>query len=920
MRNNQPVTDSEYKVPEGVKLVSETDIRGSIIDCNDAFETASGFSKQQLINQPHNIVRHPDVPADVFADMWDTLKRGNAWSQIVKNRRSDGGFYWVKANATPVYENGKISGFMSVRTAACEEEIALAIDAYKMIASGQAKIQSGRVIKGMDWGKRNFFKRLQPQYQLTFLFVLFYLLPYSAYAYIDNHSLATVFSVFILGLIPPFIYGRNINHSQLEKCHILKRVSSGEKVDFGWTDPNTLDGKLQNSIQSASLVIQARMEEAACQLDKAEQLKSALDQLSSNVMIADKQLDIIYLNKQMMTFLKERETQLQKDLPDFKAEEVLGSNIDVFHKHPAHNRSRLESIQESCYAPISVAGYKMGLNVIPVLNRNKERVSTIVEWQDNTAEFQLMDEVGTTVKHAKEGLLNHRIDLEKTSGVALALGKSVNELLESIEKPINETVDVAVALSRGDLTHYVQGEFLGRFSVLQDSLNVAVDNLNSMMGQTLQASQSVAEGTDKISQGSFDLNERSKKQAASLEETAASMEEMTSTVNQNAQSAREAASLTQKTAISALQGVNVMEEAIASMEKVRDSSQKIHEIIGLIDSIAFQTNLLALNAAVEAARAGEHGRGFAVVAGEVRTLAQKSADASKEIRALIEDSVDRVTEGTDKVQKSGDALHTISESIENVNQLINSISQSSDEQSRGIGQLNESIAEIDNAVQQNTLMVEDTSETAAHLSSMSSMMTNSVKSFKMNPDTLNRDLNSSSGSFDFAAARRAHRQWRVNIRAYINDIAIDFDHNTAADGTACALGKWIYGLGKEYQHIPSYQKLEKIHLEMHDFIGKIMQMKDQGRVAEANQAMAKLKDESNFVIELIDQLEMDIAGDLMNDIGHHQIIKDLPEAEVISENNSVGSKTKTIHGQCCSASGVSHGPDDLTNAPKWSEF
>jgi len=418
----------------------------------------------------------------------------------------------------------------------------------------------------------------------------------------------------------------------------------------------------------------------------------------------------------------------------------------------------------------------------------------------------------------------------------------------------------AVALSEGDLTEHVQGEFLGRFAVMQDSLNVAVDNLSSMMSQTKVAVENVSGGSSQIYQGSIDLNNRTQEQAASLEQTASSMEQMTAAVKQNAENAQQAAEVTHTSAELAKSGVKVMDNAIDAMEQINASSQKINDIISLIDSIAFQTNLLALNAAVEAARAGEHGRGFAVVAGEVRTLAQKSADAAKDIRQLIEDTVKKVSEGTHHVKGSGESLHGIVDSINNVNLIIEEIASSSGEQSEGVGLVNQAITQIDSAVQQNAAMVEETAATAEELGSMSSLMSNNVKQFKVNPSTSNANMSMNAGDFDFSTARRAHRQWRVKVRAYINEVDVQFDRNSASDGSACALGQWIYGAGTSFQSIPSYQSLERAHSELHAFIGRILELKDVGDIETANLEMAKLEGESDTVIGFINQLEMDIMN------------------------------------------------------------
>ena len=857
MRNNQPITNEEYVVPEGITLVSKTDLVGNITECNDAFEAASGYSRSQIIGQPHNLVRHPDVPEVVFADLWSSLKKGHTWCQVVKNRRADGGFYWVRANATPIYCEGKICGYMSVRTSVTEQEKTATAQAYRDISAGKAKIREGRVYTGINWSSLNWYAHMAPQYQLTLLIGLLYLLPYIIYAALTGHSLLEQVAVGVLGLIPPFIYGYKLKKSSYSSEEQLRRIASGDHLSNDWFDPDSSKGQQQTAIRSVFLASREQSEESAYQLDQARQLRTAMDQISSNIMITDANLSINYMNNDMVKFMGEKEAILQSFLPNFKSNDLIGQNIDVFHKDPAHQRGMLNKISEPFSASITLGSTHLEIHAIPVFNRAGQRTATIAEWRDKTAEVQLLEEVGSAVKSAQAGILNTRIDLSKVEGVAKELSQSINDLISTVEAPINEAVQVAVSLSEGDLTKQLNGQYQGRFAVMQDSLNVAVSNLSSMMAQTKSATHAVSGGAEQIYQGSIDLNDRTQSQAASLEETASSMEEMTSAVKQNANNAHEASAVTQKTSEQALSGVEVMQSAIESMEQINASSQKINDIIGLIDSIAFQTNLLALNAAVEAARAGEHGRGFAVVAGEVRNLAGKSSEAAKDIRVLIEDTVKKVTEGTMHVKGSGDALNEIVGSISNVNNIIEEIANSSNEQSEGVSLVNSSITNIDTAVQQNAALVEETAATAEELGEMAKMMSQNVSQFVIN-ETSNANLQ--VGQFDFAAARRAQNQWRVKVRAYINDVNIDFDKSAAQDASQGILGQWINSEGQNFRNSANFQALAQVHQSLHSQISKIIPLKEANDRVNADMEMEQLAVQIDQIMQLISQVESELSG------------------------------------------------------------
>jgi methyl-accepting chemotaxis protein len=306
-----------------------------------------------------------------------------------------------------------------------------------------------------------------------------------------------------------------------------------------------------------------------------------------------------------------------------------------------------------------------------------------------------------------DGQLNTRIDLDM-GGAATVISDRINSALDTIMSPMSATLDILEGMSRGDLSLQMAGKYTGDFASLQSALNGSIMNLQGMIEELRSSSDSVNEGITQIKSSSEDLSNRTQAQAASLEETAASMEEMTSTVRQNAEHAQQARDLALVAGEYADSGGSVIQQAISAMDTIDESSQKISDIISVIDSIAFQTNLLALNAAVEAARAGEQGRGFAVVAGEVRNLASRSAEAAKEIAQLIKDTVGNIKNGTKLVTDSGKSLNQIVKSTKEVGQIVSEIAAASQEQIQGIEQISSSIAHIDAGTQQNAAMVEET--------------------------------------------------------------------------------------------------------------------------------------------------------------------------------------------------------------------
>ncbi|MFN3715131.1 MAG: methyl-accepting chemotaxis protein [Thiobacillus sp.] len=521
MRTNLPVTDNEYVLRDGEAPTSRTDIHGNITYVNRDFVEISGFSEEELIGAPQNIVRHPDMPPEAFADMWACLRAGKPWTGMVKNRCKNGDYYWVEANAAPIFEGDAIVGFTSVRAKPTRGQIRAADEAYRAIRSGDARL----------------------------------------------------------------------------------RIENGKAVRRVWTD--ALRGFAIHSLKAQLFAT-----------------KGTVSTLFASIAL----------------------------LSWFAAS-----------GNPA-------------YAKVAMV---LGLIGAPLV--------------------------------MAFGWLTWR----------------------STVQPLNEIRRAIQRLSASDLSGRIESGGMDELVRIQDALRVLQVNLRWAVGQIRESTDLTNAGAVEIASGNADLSSRTESQASSLEETASSMEELTSTVKQNAENARQANQLVVSTAEIAARGGSVVGEVVVTMESIKDSSKKIADIIGVIDGIAFQTNILALNAAVEAARAGEQGRGFAVVASEVRSLAQRSAGAAKEIKALIEDSVGKVEAGGRLVDEAGKTMDEIVSSVKRVTDIMGEIAAASHEQAAGIEQVNQAVGQMDEMTQQNAALVEEAAAAAESLNVQSAKLAELVATFKL---------------------------------------------------------------------------------------------------------------------------------------------------------------------------------------------
>jgi methyl-accepting chemotaxis protein len=554
-------------------IVSEADLKGDIVSVNDKFLEVSKYPKNELIGHGHNTTRHPDMPKEVFKQMWATIGRGQIFRGVIKNRAKDGTPYYVDAVIAPfVGTNGKPRKYLGVRYDITEQEI----------ARQNAK------------GTTDAINRL--------------------YATIEFNLDGTV-------------------------------ITANE--NFLKTLGYTLDE------------IKGKHHRMFC--------------------------DSTYTNTGEYTAFWQKLNRNEADMGVYKRIAKGGNEIWI----------------QAAYCPVS-------------------------------------DEMGRPFKVVKFAT---DITAQKKAQVDL-------------EACMAEAQQALGAMAQGDLTQEMAGTYQGELEKIKVSINTALTNLTHTMTTVRDAVEAVTAGSEQITKGSEDLSQRTAEQASALEETSASMEEMTSTVKQNADNAKQANQLAIAARDIADKGGAVTKKAVEAMGEINKSSKKIADIITVIDEIAFQTNLLALNAAVEAARAGEHGRGFAVVAAEVRNLAQRSATAAKEIKGLINESIQRVTDGSSLVDQSGKTLGEIVSSVKRVTDIIAEITAASQEQASGIDQVNKAIMQMDETTQQNSALVEETTSAAQSMKEQAKALMRQVEVFKIN-GTGTRNVSSSKSQ---VASVRTHPQ------------------------------------------------------------------------------------------------------------------------------------------------------------------
>lgn len=481
------------------------------------------------------------------------------------------------------------------------------------------------------------------------------------------------------------------------------------------------NGSIAASLQAMLQKIRSNMEENAKIANENQRIRIALDNVSTNVMMADNDRNIIYANTAVIEMLRNAESDLKKVLPTFSAANLLGTSIDQFHKNPAHQKSLLSTFTSTYRTQIVVGERTFGLAASPVFNEKGERLGSVVEWTDRTLEVAVENEISNIVEHAVKGDFSTRLQEEGKQGFFKKLTLDINLLMETSEVGLNEVLRVLAAIARGDLTEKIEREYFGTFGALKDACNETVAKLSQIANDVINSTDSLSNAAAQVSSTSQSLSQAASEQAASVEETSASIEQMAAGINQNAENAKITDGIAGKAAKEAAEGGEAVKHTVSAMKEIASK-------IGIIDDIAYQTNMLALNAAIEAARAGEHGKGFAVVAAEVRKLAERSQVAAREIGDLASGSVQTA-------ERAGELIDAIVPGIGRTSDLVQEIAAASQEQSAGVGQINTAMNQMNQITQQNASSSEELAATAEEMTSQADQLMDLISFFNIGQKT-----------------------------------------------------------------------------------------------------------------------------------------------------------------------------------------
>ncbi len=829
------MANQEFILPSDLVISSTSDLQGNIVKYNSGFRDASGYSDEEIMGKPHSLLRHPDMPQAAFTDLWNTLKNGYAWFGIVKNKRKNGDYYWVVANATPIIENEQIVGYLSVRYPASREQVAFADKLYADVRSGKARVPVTRVSSGFRFtAGLMLLSVIAPA-------ILIYQGALVAEPWLVGFGVVSL-AAMAVGIHKLFsLFSPNKN----QKTAIESLVNGNFREKFVGND---------HWIFTLNMIRSRFADAAAREYDSAKQAaitSTAMDIASTNLMVADTNFTVLSVNASLSEMFKRNESEIKLTLPLFDASRVVGSNMDIFYKDPENQRAMMSRLTTSWTAELKVSSLTLRLTVVPII-RNGYKMGYLVEWFDRTQEAHLEEELVIVSNAALKGILHHRINVAHSTGVYHSFGQGINQLLEVLSHFSSVIAYSIGELAFSRLSSEMTGNFKGVYRCVQNSANLAIRNLNEVLGQVQYTSREVNSEIHQLSDGVHHFSEQTQQQSTAIEQTATAMTQILSVVKSNTANVHHADELAKGVYVRVKEGNLVMDQALGAMKQIHDSGSKIGDIVTLIDSIAFQTNLLALNAAVEAARAGEQGRGFAVVASEVRALAQKSAGAAKEIKELIDASVYQIVQGTQLVQKTSVALNDISHSVSEMSSVVSQISEASREQVKGIDEVNRAVIVMDRVAQQSAALVEETAASSAHLRSQMQSLDTMLRQFGLSKQG---QQVAKIGRTPLAEMKQAHLNWRIRMANVILGHETITDTATVKNHHLCGLGKWRDSEGRSFEHLPEINALDSAHQKFHALVAQAIETANNGDRDEAVSMLAHTDELSAEVVGLLERLE-----------------------------------------------------------------
>ena len=669
MRNNQPVTQREYALSEETVLISRSDLKGNVTYANPTFVEVSGYSRDELIGAPHNLLRHPDMPEAAYADFWKTIQSGETWQGVVKNRRKNGDHYWVHATVAPLRDGERIVGYTSVRRKAAGDAVARAEKSYAEIREkGKSRhytLDHGTLRRKGLAGMLSRFQFSSMKAKLTTMVVV---------------SLLLLCLSGGLGVYAVMVSGERletINRSGLGDVASLQHIERyiGQTLE-------TLEPAVRSPRRTDLEVVSA---DIGRYIEAMQTLWAEYYEDQSLTVEASQAFD-----RTLSTWMSGVQTTL-----------AAVQENNGFAAFEAFNDA-----------------------VVPTTESLREITSTMVEQVRASAEAMVAQAQGS-----RQQLLIAQLVL-LAIGFLVMISLSVM-ILKSVFRSLSGARYITFQIAAGNLAARERRQTKDEFGELLYSLDTMRFSLSSIVGDVESRVSVVTPAIQQIAAENEELSSRTEQQASSLQQTASSMEEMTSTVQQNTENARQATDLAVQNTASTRETGQQMQKLVERMQRIAQSAEKMTEMISVIDGIAFQTNILALNASVEAARAGEHGRGFAVVASEVRNLAGRSADAAQEIRKMIDSTTQEVSGGRSAVDQAERSIKEVAEQVSRVSELMESISTASSEQSSGIGQINSAITEMDLVTQQNASKVQSIAASADNLSVEAFELANVVDAFRL---------------------------------------------------------------------------------------------------------------------------------------------------------------------------------------------